>query len=744
LATGLSWFFPEPLTLLLLTLVYLLVGLLGQSPIRAYLSPLVTYTRPLPPPLESPPWLQAWARAFFGGELLLLTALGFSMTGAFHADEPGRFLNGAEAEWLTQSGYFAAQSLRDYGYIPLWQPHILYGEPLIHSPFSFVANPFSTLPALLLGGTAGLKWSVVLHVLLAGWGGWVLGRVMGLGPLGRVMLGLLMMSKGNMLAMIGVGYFQLGLTQAYFPWIIAGALAILQPPSTTAPPPRWPPVLLALSFTLMFWAGNIWYSLPMLICLAVLAAFYLPRWRPLGLAWGPLRRLIWAGLLTIGFSAFTLIPIWAHQDLIGGHPDDLSGGRVADRELVLRQFYDGSPETYAEGQAPGLPEFYYSYVAPLWFFGLLFVLIPPLPAWTAANRVPGPWRLIGAAALLFALHFLWGVGGNRAIIWAYQNLILLAQWRFVGRALAVASFWVAVLLAWRIDSLWQMLLSPVWLQRLRPLHPLAVRALQGTALGGLVLACYLAAGPMRANWQTWAGTAEYSTHDAQCLDWILAHSPDRPLSVYRMNYNVIQAFLEREVRKTNLEADFFLLPQADTLPAPRYFGSRAPYAIAWSADERAALREWGYVQLTDSPRPFDEPCAWLNPQAWPYAFGLKSRYLASDEDLIRELVTPLSPLSRLPDSITLQLPALPEEQVLVIQELAYPGWRVWVDGRPAHLEVMGGWAAVKVGPGDIDRAYEVRFAYRPGLVYQSAGISLFSFLRAILYLSKIRLRGNPT
>ena len=127
-------------------------------------------------------------------ELLLIISVALCATREFATLDKSVKLYGYEGEWLTSSAHYAAMALRKYGYLPLWQPLLESGEPLLESPFSFVLNPFSTMPSLLLGGVNGIKISVMLTAVLAGLGGWVLGRVLGLGALGRVLLGLLLVA----------------------------------------------------------------------------------------------------------------------------------------------------------------------------------------------------------------------------------------------------------------------------------------------------------------------------------------------------------------------------------------------------------------------------------------------------------------------------------------------------------------------------------------------------------------------
>ena len=70
---------------------------------------------------------------------------------------PGLQLSGGEAEWLTSSAYAAHDGLREYGRIPLWQPLLESGETLVDNPFSFILNPFSSLPSLIVGAAEGAE-----------------------------------------------------------------------------------------------------------------------------------------------------------------------------------------------------------------------------------------------------------------------------------------------------------------------------------------------------------------------------------------------------------------------------------------------------------------------------------------------------------------------------------------------------------------------------------------------------------
>lgn len=660
-------------------------------------------------------------------ELLLIISVALYATREFATLDKNVKLYGYEGEWLTSSAHYAAVALHRYGYLPLWQPLLESGEPLLESPFSFVLNPFSTVPSLLLGGVNGIKISVMLTAVLAGLGGWTLGRVLGLGALGRVLLGLLLASRGNMVAMIGGGYFQLGTAQAYFPWIIAGTVGTLRFKHL-----RWPVALTAVAFTLLFLAGNVWYTLPMLLSLALLTALYTVDLRRRVLDWVALRRVGAAALLTVGLSAVLLLPIWANRAHIGGHPDDQDAGEPVDRLAVIEQFYNGEQKTYLRGEAPGQPHFYYSYVSPLWFILLVFVAFP------LARPYRYPWhlRLWAAGLLLAGFGILWGVGGHPIMKFLYAHVPGLGQWRFVGRALALSSFWFAVLIALRVDALWCLLHRARWRRGLRRPWRWGVRAGQMALALGLLVASLAAARDVVRKWTVFAGVTPVDQINELCIEWLRKDNPGaQDLAMYRQNYDIVTVFLDNEVRLYNVEADYWPIPLASTLGHFDWTALLPRYATAWEPNVQQYLREQRYVMLQRSPDPWYNGyhCVYELPDTLSYAFTVPLHTLEwLQGEVAPERTTPLHAYNRLPDRIALWARAGETRSVVVVQERAYPGWRVTVDGEDARLESVGGLIGVILPPDG--EWHIVRFAYRPPLFYAGSAIALAAAAFCALYL----------
>ncbi len=695
---------------------------------------------------DTPAALPSIPRPLLLIELTLITITAIWATQRYLLAPPNLQFSGGEAEWITNSVYLAHFGLRDYGRIPLWQPWIEFGEPLLDNPVGFVLNPFGSVPSLILGGARGLKLSVTMTTLVAGLGGWWLARILGLSWPARLLLGALLIGKGNMSAMFNAGYFQLASQQAFFPWIAAGMVGLFRFPRA-----RWPVVMTALSFALVLFAGNVWYALPMLVLMGTLALahhFGLGR-PPIGL-----RRLLLAVALTLGISAVWALPLAINWGQIGRHPPEVKAGwEVTLRRAVQFYFnpdprqplwvYDPKRDLWREFYMDGMDEFYYSFVAPAGFVALLALL----PLYRPRDRRHR--RLILAAWALLALFTLWGAGGQPLFVWLYDILPPLRGWRFVGRALAVGSFLLALLLAIRLDSLWRSLRETDW-QAYFPNRPAGVRLarwLPRAALVGLVVSASAAAYQVNRQWDADMSDRLNPIHkDDECVSWLRAQHPDQELAVWRWGYTAITTYLNNNVRKWRVHADFEMRPMQATLGRIDLTTSLPPYGIAWTQSEKDYLRTQNYRIIPDSPfvREANAPCLYYKPDALAYAYTVPVRLLQrmgyqeppAYVTLPPAITTPVTRYERQPDAIALIAYADPyDEQVLTLQERAYPGWMVTVDGQPVRLESVGGQIGVRLPPGT--GAHQVVFMYRPPLLLAGAMITLASAAFSIGYLLRV-------
>lgn len=685
-------------------------------------------------------------------EIVIILLFGLYASRAYINFDPNLTLDGREAQWLTSSASWAAKGVREYGYIPFWQPYTVRGEPAINHPFSFIMNPINTLPSILFNYPNGIKVSVVLSFLLAGTGAWFIGRMLGFSAPARVLLGCLFIVKGTMAQMIGEGYFQLGVTQAYLPWVVGAAIAIGQQPTR-----RWAIILLAISITFLFWGGNIYFTLPAVIMTLLILMVYTVRsrrpddivnhrfsvvidqkvWKSI------LVGLVLAGLL----AAITLLPIFAHQSSIGGHPNEKGSGTYANPSLIMGQLVTNERLiTTGVNQ-----ENYYVFTLPFWFAVLVFIVLPLVerffltPEDQPQQKLGTHWRIWVVGAICIGFFLLWGTGTNTLIGWAYANLPLIGQWRFVGRLLTIVTFWLAIFTFLRLDYIWK-LTTPLehWQRWLRDENNVRVQALARGAVGIAVF--WFAA---IAIWEVTTTRFDFGAlnrPDAMivgCLNWLRQAHPDEHLTVYMRDYHTHSPFLQNNIRLSNLTADFDIVGASPTI-YPFDLTKTAPFYLLPNVPaEREGWTNAGYVPLEGSPLMEGTiPCIWTNPNTLPYAFTMPLSTLTAlgttkPADLRfpfeASLATPIDNLQSNPGVISLNyINGSEEEQVIVIQETAMPGWTVSINGKSAKLESVGQLLGVVIPPGSGVQA--IVFTYVPTLLFIGGGITLITAVWSILYL----------
>src|SRR5690606_5416217 len=577
------------------------------------------------------------------------------------------------------------------------------------------------------GGVNGIKVSVILYFVLVGIGGWFLGWALGWGALARIFMGALIILKGNMQGSIGLGYFQLGVTQAYFPWIFAGALAMPRYARS-----RWAVELLATSLALLFLAGNIYYILSLVILVLITAAFYTVRLslKPLSLRVNSsiARRYLAALLLAGGLMAASAITIAVNFSLMGNH-DDYTNWVTFNVFRGLWQFI------YPELLSRGLwTENAYTYVAPFWFVIPFVILLPPIRALhrPAMPKFDRPFWWIGIIA--FILFASWGMGVNPIIKWMYANLPLLAQWRTPERMLTVASFLVIFLLSYRLDGLYRAILVV-------PAYPRTKLGQIAKALigGGLVLIVAIVVADVYLSRNIHGYLEREDASADTCVLWLRAQHPTEFISVHKRDYSTTAPLIRNHIRMAHIGADYDLngvrsniYPYDLTNLLPEY------YMPVWD-DDLEWLEQQGYRPVADSPRAASDistACVWHKRNAISDAFTVPlERLVAADYPLHSSITSPITDWGRTPEHIWLVVAPSEEDQVVVAQEAAYPGWIVRVNGSEATLESVGQLLGVIIPAGDTPHLVE--FIYTAPTLKLGGMITLFTAFGLILYLLRV-------
>lgn len=114
---------------------------------------------------------------------------------------------------------FLQQSLLKWGQVPLWNPTTLGGAPFIADPltgFWYLPNWLTLVMPISLAFNV-LIW---LHLAWAGWGTWLLSRKEGAGWLGGLIAAVAFSGTSKFIAHIGLGHLGLICAVSWTPWIL--------------------------------------------------------------------------------------------------------------------------------------------------------------------------------------------------------------------------------------------------------------------------------------------------------------------------------------------------------------------------------------------------------------------------------------------------------------------------------------------------------------------------------------------
>jgi hypothetical protein len=681
-------------------------------------------------------------------ELFIVVAVALIITTPYMDFTPTLRVGGGEAEYLMASVFTASTAYRTMGYIPLWQPWLEKGEPLLNNPFAMLFNPIGAWPSFFIGPINGTKLSIILFLIFSGLGGWVLGRVLGLRAPARVLLGVLCMARGSLHGVLDPGFFPFMMSQAHFPWIFAGTISVLWFRQR-----RWPIALLAIMFVLMFWIGLLWY-LPAIIlgialitlvhCVSILSRIGPNNRRTFQIAidWVIIKRMTAAALLTVALSAIMLFPLITFRNNIGASGVLVDNVHTLDK--IANLYFDGALK-----RGYGIPDSaYYCFVSPWWFVILLTVgviAVSFMKKMKGAAAYPYMLRwVLAALAFLIGFDSLWGAGLNPIIQWAYEAIPLATSFRHAQRVFALSSFFISILIAVGLDYIWRRLRTGTWWTNLLPHVALLAERAQLWAAAGLVVLSGVAAGQVGSTWNIYS-PALAPTNDRvdSCLAQLRSLHPDEPLSVWSKDYSEILSYLKYEIRHAHVQTDFYKpSPIEGTLYKEDISQAIPQFGQTWGDWDDTYLRGMGFQRplegMNDLP---GFPCFYLVDNYYSYAFSVPVDVLRNTT-LTPTATTSITSYKRNYDWVAVVANGSEKgDLAIVVQELAFPGWTAQVNGAPAKLEVVGGLIAVALPAGTTQ--YNILFQYKPMSFFLGADLTLLSILFCALYLLRVERLVPP-
>jgi hypothetical protein len=651
---------------------------------------------------------------------------------------------------------FLRHSILKWHTIPLWSPTILSGYPFAANPLSGLWYPPGWI-ALLLPLPFGFNFMVMMHLLWGGVGTYSFLRMEGIDKFVSLMGGLAFESMPKLFAHYGAGHLTLVYAVTWTPWLLL-AEAIRDPGKRIL----WKPKLFGVS-TRLFQPGII-------LALTFLAD---PRWSIFA-------GCLWVGYILVnnpririrGFTTQTLIAILLTAPLAlplleytrlstrtGLSPTDvliysLPVGRLLE---FIYPFFGGFQEwTFYPGAVIlllGIIGMFWIKTRPrskfwigVFIITLVFSLGEQVPGLVFLSRLPGINLLRVPARALFLMDFsliILACNALDQLLTAISN----ADMRFINITMFVIAGFVTMLtggiwflmgnLPKNIGWGWLVILVVlIWLVLyLRNKLPLTI-FLAGVGLLGLIDWGYsdLSAYAPHTVAEVTQEKGSVVSYISEIANGSRIYSPS--YSIPQQTAALQQLELADGVDPLQLKSYAEFMQKASGVPSQGYsvtlppFGDDDPsYANAeYSPDpQMLGLLNVGYLvsefdikkEGFDLVARFGETRLYKNLKEMPRAWIQPDK---GGENALQASITFWSP-NRI--SVKATGPGS-----LVVSEVAYPGWRVYVDGKRSDIVVTDKTLrSVRINTG----LHEVIFVYRPLSVY--LGLLLF-IIGVILVLKK--------
>jgi hypothetical protein len=667
-----------------------------------------------------------WRR--YLGEWLILVAMALLYSGDTLLDfSPAQLQQSGEHNESATLPLLAEIGLRRYGEIPLWNPYMLTGFPHVGDPINHFWNPVATLPVLIWGGIIGMKVSVFLAFVGAGLGQWLFALVFGARRTIRVWCGLIFMLSGGLAMYWRVGWYELLIGMAWFPWCFAALWWALRRRDRASL--AWS----ALAVAMVLSTGGGYYPFYLFVSLSVLVGMALLGARR-GDHWLILRRAVSVAILSTALLAVMLVPL-------------IDGLRA-----ILRE---AGPDLQQRSSQP-IPYALINYLVwePEWFRattlgtagGWNWFYIGVLPLLSALSLVPlafiaRPRRrfLLSTLAVLTLAILAWHANRHTPVRYVYDWIPILYNLRFPNRLLILAASPLIILGGLGLQHLFtvsrlrsrgltvSLSISPGKQARL----DLPSRWLvHGALLLIMVLSVAdvyavnkgFAFAPRPLNAQAFAALGWLKRHDAGLYytnigsgriywDWMpAAYQLEMPIANFDYGRRLASLDAQRQ-------------PGAPFIAAPKYM----LVTLDQPHPENAQL-------LQD----FEGIGLWRLPDALPFAFSAQPQVLQPPQTLHAASATPIDVSLDGPNRVVAKgVPAHPGDRLVVLVS-HYPGWRLYVDGQPADLVATNGYLGAEMLPGE----HTYAFVFQPVQFYAGLAISLLALLVSLVWIILPRYRAD--
>ena len=648
------------------------------------------------------PSLSPWAVL---GELVVIGVIILFFALTFLNFDENKILSGNEFGVVTFLDHVLLNSLRRFGEFPLWNSYLRTGQPFVADPFMHIFNPFTSIPVLLLDVVNGFKVAVFLSFLIAAVGQWSLGRVLGFSRSVRLWSAVLYALNGQAAARFIQGEYLFVFGYAWIPLIFASIIMSLRIHKM-----RYY-ALTALSLTLLFFSGNIYYAYYMgvtLILFVLVVSFDFNRKNIIGVNKKRIKTLLLIGFLAIGLSSVQLLPtieFWPH---IQTHGDpNLETSQPLD-EAITNWISTSTDRPEALKTLP--PEEFYGYIG----------IIPFLAAVLALGALWKGWRRKEILALLglFFLTIIWICVRYTPFGSIYSRTPFLYQFRYPSRFMIFGS--LAIINLGGIGLTWLMDLTSHWRSNLETegTNQLSGDASKLIHTVLIVLMFFSAANVFTVN-QRVIGIRDRYLYADQILEWLRDYdtTPNYVSIPISTGWHVAAADFGQ--RYWDAWHGYIYFPPVETKPDIRPVVAKPNYLVFGKEKTPDYLDAVAVDNIQNHT-------VYALQESLPYSFAVADSILKRVEagELKRFEVTPLEVKELGPNTLSIQAEIPDEAAWIVVMTSYFPGWVVTIDQRPKDLTYIGDFIAVQATPGN----HEYVFSYKPASFQLGLVITILSTL----------------
>ena len=619
--------------------------------------------------------------------------------------------NGEQNESATRP-LLAEIGLKRYGEIPLWNHYMQTGFPQAGDLLGHFWSPIATIPVWIWGGIVGMKISVFLSFMLAGFGQWYLAQTMGIKGIFRLWAALMFMLSGGLALLWHLGWYELLVGMAWFPWVFASFWQALH--KKTISSLIWTAICLGMVLT----TGGGYYPIYLLVCAIII----------LGVAIGfasaqqkkqMFKRSFWIALLGLGLIAVYVFPLYQGFQLITREvgPDLEQFGSQPVHYALINYLVSAGEWFHATilGTSGGWNWFY---IGPLSLGSLIFLPFA-LRRWRPRS---GLW----AMTILFCALILWHANRYTPVKYIYDWLPFLYNLRFPNRLLILAASPLLILSGASLQTAFYLLRK-----KLRTIRITITTQKKTFIVSGGWVAILLAFALLFTSFRNVYATnqsfamppsAQLEPKAYTALRWLKTYDP----SLYYTSVGTFAIFWSWTSVAYDLEMPVYnfvysqRLKTQDQQNSPEAPFSAQPKYTFWRTDEplpkdATLLREFDGINL------------WYFPDALPFAFWVPTETLQTSAKITKNDVQAAEVIYDGPNRVLVSGSPPAENQQLVVLVSNYPGWKLHIDGQPAKLSPVNDYLGATTVPG----THTYTFIFAPVAYFLGLAVSIFTIILMI-------------